>query len=93
MIRRVLLVLFIWLPAVLALFPAYMAVRFLIYWQVNCAGGRAANPSYHVADCWDTERAFAYMITFAGLLLFPLLCYGILRLLARRNANRGPEQQ
>lgn len=94
MIRPALLILFIWGPAALALFPAYLAVRLQIDWQANCAGGRAANPSYHVADCWDTERAFAYVVGIGGLLMLPLLFYGALRLLARViKANRGPEHR
>jgi len=89
---RLLRILFIWLPAVLALFPAYLALRLQIDWQANCAGGRDANPGYHVADCWDTERAFIYVIVLSLLLLLPAISFGLLRLLARQKARSGQDQ-
>jgi H+/Cl- antiporter ClcA len=89
---RLLQIVFIWLPAVLALFPAYLAVRLQIDWQTNCAGGRAANPGYNVADCWDTERAFIFVIVLSLILLLPAISFGLLRLLARRTAGSGPDQ-
>lgn len=89
---RLLRIVFIWLPAILALFPAYLGLRFWIDWLVDCAGGRDANPDYHVADCWDTERAVMYMIVLTVLLLLPAASYGVLRLLSRRKAESGPDQ-
>ena len=89
---RILRIIFVWLPAVLALFPAYLLVRLQLDWQANCAGGRDANPGYHVADCWDTERAVMYMIVLTVLLLLPAASYGVLRLLSRRKAESGPDQ-
>lgn len=89
---RLLRVIFIWCPAILALFPAFMAVRLQIHWQANCAGGRAANPGYDVADCWDTERAIAYLVIFVLLLALPAASYSGLRLLARRRARNGLDQ-
>ena len=89
---RLLRIVVIWLPALLALFPAYLAVRLHIDWQANCAGGRAANPGYNVADCWDTERAFIFVIVLSLLLLLPAISFGLLRLLARRNAGSGHDQ-
>lgn len=89
---RLLRLLFIWVPAILALFPAYLALRLQIDWQANCAGGRAANPGYHVADCWDTERAFIYAIVLAALLLLPAISFALLRRMSRRKAGSGPDQ-
>lgn len=89
---RFLQIVFIWLPATLALFPAYLAVRLQIDWQANCAGGRAANPGYNVADCWDSERAFIFVIVLSLLLLLPAISFGLLRLLARRKAGSGHDQ-
>lgn len=89
---RLLQIVFIWLPATLALFPAYLAVRLQIDWQANCAGGRAANPGYNVADCWDNERATLILAVIAVLMILPAVSFGLFRLLARRKAGPGADQ-
>ncbi|TBX24719.1 hypothetical protein [Nioella sediminis] len=89
---RLLQIVFIWMPAILALLPAYAVVRLRLEWQADCAGGRAANPGYHVADCWDNERATLILAVIAALLILPAISFGLLRRLARRKAGSGPDQ-
>ncbi|WP_306047601.1 hypothetical protein [Nioella sp. MMSF_3534] len=84
--------LFIWLPAILALLPAYAVVRLRLEWQADCAGGRAANPGYNVADCWDNERATLILAVIAVLLVLPAVSFGLFRLQARRKAGPGADQ-
>jgi hypothetical protein len=89
---RFLKILFIWLPAILALLPAYAVVRLRLEWQADCAGGRAANPGYNVADCWDNERATLILAVIAVLLVLPAVSFGLFLLQARRKAGPGADQ-
>ncbi|WP_420397920.1 hypothetical protein [Nioella sp.] len=89
---RVLKSLLLWLPAILALFPAYAVVRLRLEWLADCEGGRAANPGYNVADCWDNERATLILTVIALLLILPAVSFGLFRLLARRKAGPGTDQ-
>jgi hypothetical protein len=89
---RLLQIVFIWMPAILALLPAYAVVRLRLEWQADCAGGRAANPGYNVADCWDNERATLILAVIAVLLILPALSFGLFRLLARCKDGSGTDQ-
>lgn len=47
------------------------------------------NPGYHVADCWDSERAILMLIVVAAILALPAAAFGLFRGLARRKARHG----
>jgi len=78
----------LWLPALAALAALVFTVMLQIEWQRDCAGGRAANPAYNVAECWDIERTIVFTLSALGLFLIPVLTYLGIMYLVRQRAGR-----